>query len=424
MHWRSPGSLRLGWLTPFFLLAIVLPPCLSASVLSDAAQQLARKIAATTGPGTILLDVVNRSSLDERSVRDVRFALEAQLRAESVRVAKADPGALSVQVTLSESLREYVWSAEIASTPGEPKYDRPTDDKADEKKVVFVSLPRSQTGLAPAATPIVVRKVLLFAQEQPLLDAALVDMSGVARLLLLTDTQVAVYHQQAGRWEMEAALPIARTRNFPRDLRGRLLLRRDHVFDVYLPGTFCQSNATPPLTLACSDSDDPWPLTPDEGSMRAFFAPARNFFIGTLSPAIGKISDAPSFFSAAALPRSGYSLWVFAAVDGSTHLIDGTLDQTLRDAHWGSDLATVHSNCGGGTQLLVSEQSGSGGDRDSLRAFEIPEREPVAVGSALEFEGPITALWTESGGGSAIAIVKRQDTGGYEAYRVSISCGL
>jgi hypothetical protein len=204
------------------------------------------------------------------------------------------------------------------------------------------------------------------------------------------------------------------------------MLRRDHLFDVYLPGTFCQSSAVAPLTLSCSDSDErsrdtSWPLTPEDGGVRASFAASRNFFTGALSPGIGKVSNVPSFYSAAAFPRSNYTLWAFAAVDGSLHLVDGMTDQMIRGGKWGSDLTAVHSNCGTGTQMLISE--GGDSERDSLHAYEIPDRDPVAVSSAAEFDGRIIALWPESTGNGAVAIVKRKDTGWYEAYRVSISCG-
>jgi hypothetical protein len=409
MHGRWSGSLRMGWLASFIFVSAVLPAFASASVLGDAARQLAHKIASATGPGAVSLDITNRSSLDDKSVREVRSALEAQLRSEGVRTAKADESMGSVQVTLSESLREYVWSAEIVIG-------------ADERKVVLVSAPRAQSGAAPAsAMPLVVRKSFLFAQDQPILDAALLDMSGGPRLLVLDASQVGVYRQQGGRWELESFLAIAHSRIFPRDLRGRLLLRRDHLFDVHLPGTICRSSVTAPLTLACNDSDDPWPLTADDGSVRAFFAPARNFFTGAFSPSIGKVSNGPSFYTAAALPRSGYALWMLAAVDGSIHMLDGVTDQVIRGAKWGSDLAAVHSSCGAGTQLLVSES----GDptQDSLRAFEIPDRDPVAASSPVEFDGPIVTLWPEGSGNGAVAIVKREDTGWYEAYRIFIACG-
>jgi hypothetical protein len=424
---QTSSGLRLSWLTSLLLATVFLPSSLCASPLGDTARQLARKIAAATGPGAIALEVANRSSLDEKSAREVRSALEAELHAQGVHTAKAEQAMGTVEVVLSESLREYVWTAEIMIG-------------SDEKKVALVSLPRSQTGTPfAAALPIVLKTTLLFTQEQPMLDVALVEMPGGARLLVLDDDMVAIYRHQeanpAARWELETSLSIAHSRTFPRDVRGRLLLRRDHLFDVYLPGVFCRANvsAGAPIGLECNDTDDltyndPWPLTPEDGSVRAFFAVSRNFFTGALSPGIGKFSNVPSFYSAAALPRSNYTLWALAAVDGSLHLVDGTTDQVIRGAKWGSDVAAVRSSCGTGTQVLISEggdPTSGNAERDGLRAFEIPDRDPIAVSSAVEFDGRgvIVALWTESGGNGATAIVRRKDTGWYEAYRVSISCG-
>jgi hypothetical protein len=162
--------------------------------------------------------------------------------------------------------------------------------------------------------------------------------------------------------------------------------------------------------------------------VRGFFAASRNFFTGVLSPGIGKISNVPAFYSAGEFPRAGYKLWAFAAVDGSLHLVDGVTDQKVRGGRWGSDLAAVHSGCGSGTQLLVSEAvteavTEASRKRDAVRAFEIPDRDPVAVSSTLEFDGEVVALWPETAGSNATAVVKRKDSGWYEAYRISISCG-
>jgi hypothetical protein len=403
MSGRSSGWLRLGWLA----VLLILSPALGASTLTDAAVQLARKIAAVTGPGAIALEVNNRSSLDDKSVHEMRTALEAELRIEGIRTASADQAMGSVVVTLSESLREYVWSAEIAMG-------------ADERRIALVAMPRPRIGPTSSSTmPVALKKTLLYAQDTPILDAALLDMSGGARLIILDGTQVAAYHQISGRWEPEVSLPITHARPYPRDLRGRIFLRRDHLFDAYLPGTFCRSSATAPLTLTCYDSDDPWPLSAEETSVRAFFTPFRNFFTGALSPAIGKVASVPAFYTAAALPRSNYTLWILAGVDGSVYMVDGIAAQLIRGAKWGSDVAAVRSACGTGTQLLVSENGDP--ERDSLRAFEIADREPSIASAALEFDGRITALWADAG--SAIAIVRRQDTGLYEAYRISISCG-
>ena len=415
-----------------FLPSLFFAAELFAANLGDTARQLADRIAFATGPGSIALEVTNRSSLDEKSVREVRSALQAELRAQGVHIVAADQAVGTVNVVLSESLREYVWTAEIAVGPDQPR-------------VVFASAPRSDASLA-VAFPITLKKTLLFAQQQPILDAVLMDgseaarvsgaLSSSSRLLVLDASRAAFYHWQSGRWESETSLPIIPPRALPRDLRGRLILSRDHFFDAYLPGTFCRSSTSTPLTITCSSSDDLWPLISspvtshspaDEGGsgmIRAFYAPTRNFFTGALSPGIGKISTVPSFYSAAALPRGGYMLWAVAAVDGSVHVIDGITDQAIRGAHWGSDIAAVGSGCGQGLQLLVSgaADASHGAYRDNLRAFEIRDREPVAVSAPLEFDGPITALWSDATGMGATAIVKREDTGWYEANRITVTC--
>jgi len=412
-RWR----LELRSSFPRFLLVLVVcfsPPLLFASNLSDSARQLAGKIAAVTGPGSLALEVANRSSLDEKSVREVRVALQGQLRSLGVHVAGNEQAMGSVNVVLSESLREFVWTAEVAMGN-------------DAARVVMVSLPRAAVGSAlSAAPPITLKATPLLAQDERILDVAVIDNAagaGSARLLALEDSRVAVYRQESGHWQMDASLPITAARAFPRDLRGRIMLRRDHLFDAYLPGTLCRSSAAMPLTLTCSASDDPWPMTAeDTGAVRAFYAPTRNFFAGVLSPGIGKISNVPPFYSAASIPRQGYTLWAIAAVDGSAHVTDGVTDQAIRGAHWGSDLAVVHSGCGTGAQLLVSGEGDAAKDRDTVRAYEIPDREPMAVSAELEFDGTITALWADASGTSALVVVKREDTGRYEASRTTVAC--
>jgi hypothetical protein len=437
---RASSGLRIDSLHSFLLALLkiaalffvtLFSSLLLASNLGDTARQLADRISAVTGPGSIALEVTNRSSLDDKSLHEVRSELEAQLRAQGVESAVVERSIGTVHVILSESLREYVWTAEI--TIG-----------TDQPRVVLVSLPRQLSDASLAtAPPISLKKTFLISQKQPILDAVLLmdgraspvplgpgmspEVTTGSRLLVLDATRVAAYRQQSGRWEPETALPITRAHPFPRDLRGRLQLRHDHLFDVYLPGTVCHSSAAAPLTINCSPSDDPWPLTAEDtgpSAVRAFFAPTRNFFTGVLSPGIGRVSNVPSFYSAAELPRANYMLWMLAAIDGSTHLIDGITDQAIPEPHWGSDLAAVHSSCGAGIQLLVDESGEP--ERDTLRAFEIPDREPVAVSAALEFDGRITALWSDSTSNAAVAIVKRDDkltdAGQYEANRITVSC--
>ncbi len=89
------------------------------------------------------------------------------------------------------------------------------------------------------------------------------------------------------------------------------------------------------------------------------------------------------FYSAAVIPREKYVLWLFAAADGQIHMIDGVSDQAAR-LGWGSDLASVRTQCGAGWQVLATT---SADNRDSIRAYEFPDRDPVVVSGSSRFFG-------------------------------------
>jgi hypothetical protein len=70
--------------------------------------------------------------------------------------------------------------------------------------------------------------------------------------------------------------------------------------------------------------------------------------------------------------------------------------------------------------LATSNEEGTG---DSIRAYEFPDRDPIAVSAAIDFQDSgITALWTEAKGDTAIAVVKNRETGRYEAFRLAVVC--
>jgi hypothetical protein len=192
--------------------------------------------------------------------------------------------------------------------------------------------------------------------------------------------------------------------------------------------------------MNCHESDDPWPVIPaamstpssafpGSGSsnpgtamispLAAFFAPTRNFFTGVVTPPVGKINAVPKFYSAAFVPRDRYTLWLFAATDGKVHMVDGMSDQAWR-LEWGSDITTMKTSCGAGWQVLAASAGNEGGD--SFRAYEFPDRDPIAVSPPIELPGGLSALWTEARGDSAVAIVNNRETGSYEAYRLAVAC--
>jgi hypothetical protein len=417
----------------FVMLALVLTA--RAADWSAAEQQLARKIVAVTGPGAVSLTVENRSSLGKRDREVIQNGLRSALEALGLRFVKAEQSAGTATISLSENSTSYVWVAEIRQGTG-------------EAAVVMVSTPRVEGSTsAHDSVPLSLRKIPLWAQDDPILDVAVLEENAAASHIAVLDPEkVSLYRMQGGKWEMEQGLNIVHTRPWPRDVRGRLIIARDHLLDVYLPGVICRSTATAPLTLTCHESDDPWPLLsgplasgtmnggtlsvfPSAGlangastvvpQLGAFFAPTRNFFTGALTPGVGKFTSVPKFYSAALLPREKYALWLFAATDGQVHMVDGVSDQAAR-LGWGSDLASVKTSCGAGWQVLAANTSDQA--TDSVRAYEFPDRDPVGVSAILEVHGAISALWTEARGDTAIMVARNQETGSYEAFRLALAC--
>ena len=287
----------------------------------------------------------------------------------------------------------YVWVAQI--TQG-----------SAPSSVVMVSVPRrKEAGFGQESMPLTLRKIPLWTQEERILDVAVLEEDSEARCIAVLDREkVTIYRLRSGKWLLDQQLVVNHARPWPRDLRGRLLAAKDHLIDVYLPGVFCRSTSSVPLALNCRESDDPWPLmsqvsgsftsvggaysVPPQGG---FYSASRNFFTGALTPGIGKLTTVGKFYSAAALPREKYTLWVFAAVDGQIHFVDGVTDQTAK-LGWGSDIVSVKTACGSGWQVLTT---GAADNRtDTVQAYEIADRDPVAVSTALEFSGEVTALWT------------------------------
>ncbi len=381
---------------------------LFAADWSQPEQQFARKIVVVTGPGAVSFTLQNQSSLTTKDVDEITRGLRSQLDAAGIRFVAPDQAAASVTITLSENLQNLIWVAEVHQGTNEPA-------------VILLNVPRTNSAnTLHEPSPLIIRKTPLWSQEDRILDVATFEeMSGQSHLAVLSPEQIALFRFQEGRWKLDQAMPITHARTWPRDLRGHLIPRVDHLFDAYLPGVFCQSSKAAPLSLACRESDDPWPLGADPLSS-AFFAPTRNFFTGVLSPGIGKQTSTIKFYSAAAVQRASYTLWIMTAVDGSEHLLDGVTDQAAH-WNWGSDVTAINTSCGAGSQVLSTSRSEATGD--AIRAYEFPDRDPVAVSAPADFSGTITALWPEDKGKSAIAVVHNRESGSYEAFRLTITCG-
>jgi hypothetical protein len=366
-------------------------------------QQAAVKIVAVTGTGNAAVDVSNRSSLSPTDVEVIRRGLLERI--STLGLNNANSAAVSVKVFLSENVQEYVWVAEIYKGSAEPV-------------VVIVSRPRTNFAGSTRDTPaIALNKLLLWSSDSQILDALVIN--GASRMVVLYPGRIQFYRVQSDHWVEDLGFPVSHSRPWPRDLRGRLFLRKDRSVEAHLPGEICQSNPAGPLSVNCREADDPWPIGTEQYPLNAFFAQSRNFFTGVLSPAIGK-GTAPTFYSAAPVPNDHSPIWLLATLDGHIHLLDGSTDMIAGKLNWGSDIASVHSSCGARWQILAT--SNGTGQEDTVRAYEMPGREPVAITPPLQFPGGITSLWTAPNDNGAVAVTRNSETGKYEAYLLTMAC--
>jgi len=342
----------------FFLAAFC-----SAQDISSPARDLARKIRQDVSS----LTVRNLSSLPAAAVADITRTLETELRVRANR-----PGA-SVNVTLSENVKSYLWVAEIR--------------RGEDREVAMLAVDR--LGVPPAyLPPVTIGKKLLWEQEKPILDAATVD----SILIVLDPTSVSFYRDR----QLTQSLPIPGWKPMPRDPRGRLVMERDS-FRAFLPGTICTGSLSP-AAMSCGESNAPWPL---DGAAAAL-APGRNYFT---APRLG------SFLSAASLPQ----FQIVAGLDGRARVYDGAFREVSLVSGWGSDIAAIENGC---AQILAT-RPGDAGEPDAVQAYDISGR---SASDPATFPGPVVALWRSARKGEAVAVARNAETGRYAAYSLAVTC--
>ncbi len=352
--------------------------------MGGAARDLARNTAAAVAHAPATVTVRNLSSLGPGEIADIRRVFDAELK--STGSAAAD-----VAITISENLTEYLLVAEI--------------HRSGDRQVLIESWPRRPSTSAAqtinAAGRVTLEKRLLWEQDQPILDA--VQASDVtlvldaARVLLIQGSE-------------QQSVPISVRHPWPRDLRGRLSFS-GAAFTAWLPATECRGALQPKLDLACRDSQDPWLLGP--GALAAY-APAGNFFSGHIDVEPGGIHELPPFYSAAPAADG----WMFAGVDGRARIYTHTWELAGNSGEWGSDLAAVQTPCG--DRLLATRPAGLN-SADAVQPYELSGGTAQPAGGALEFPGPIVALW--SAGSSATAVSRDLQTGRYAAVSLVPTCG-
>src|SRR6266481_4657207 len=118
---------------------------------------LARKIAAAVKPhAPVTLSFRNMSSMSPAETAMTQAAIEGELRALGLAAGAQGSDGTDVQVTLSENLRGFVWTAEIRT--------------GDERAIAIEEAPK--TPLASGTASMAIEKKLMLEQERRILDLA------------------------------------------------------------------------------------------------------------------------------------------------------------------------------------------------------------------------------------------------------------
>lgn len=395
------------------LLSFASPAALPAQTPAEAGAELARRIVVRIGPGRdIVLKTRNLSSLRPADISVLLAALENELQSHGIRTTAEPPAATEVLVTISENLRGPLAVAQIRQ------------EGSEEVAIIPFARP-AEAEPSPVAETVRLERELLIELDAPILDATLVTVGAATSgqwLLVLLPDGVLLFEKTDAGWVERRRAAVEPAQPMPRDVRGRLLVE-DEAFWAYLPGTVCGGAVTesrvPRITMDCAAMEEPWPIHAG-GEIRAYahFSPARNFFDGRVETAQGETYTWPPFFSAAPIEWSGGLRFVLAGLDGRSRTFAGQAEPEATFLGWGSDIAALKTSCG--AQVLATG-TGDSEALDSVRAFEITEREAVAVSLPVSFSGPVVALWPASDS-SALAVARNRKTGRYEAYTLTAVC--
>ena len=172
---------------------------------SGPAQQLARKIAALTGPGTVAFTVQNRSSLSTKDVERIKADLRSGCNCWACirRNRSAPPAACRCS-----DPQGYVWVAEM--------------QVGSQSGVVLVPLARPEGGaLAHDESGLTIHKIPLWEQEDRILDVVVLEQDSAPKHIAVLDGEkVALYGRRIPTWQQEKALAIAHAKPWPRSARA------------------------------------------------------------------------------------------------------------------------------------------------------------------------------------------------------------
>lgn len=302
---------------------------------------------------------------------------------------------VSLVLTTTQNPTEYVGVVQIRR-------------KENTEAVIETIGPVKGPAASDAMFTLTLHRELLFSQDSPILD---VVFAGDGQLVFALGAEwISSYQWRDERWVRSGIEPLPRRRVPARGEHGFLSLGIDSEEAVF-PRETCSISAYGGKGWICENSS------------------SEQIPVRTVSNAAILGKKTGLWLSAAQLETEGKAELVVTGQDGLARLYEDAADPFAVFQGWGSEIASVHSGCGSGWQLLVTGP-GDWTRADAIEAMEIKDRRAAPISAAMEFSGPIVTMHAPgmrtldaaAADGKALVVDRNLQTGRYEAYLLSITC--
>jgi hypothetical protein len=226
----------------FFFTLLIMRGSASPATIEDYARELARKVAASFPVGGHLsLEVRNLSSLGANDVSVIELTLANELRDQAAPSPQNGTDVVNVRVTLSESIKSFVWAAET--------------DRDGSAQILLLAVPRSSSNrIVSSAMPVTLRSEKFWEGSQPILDAIPAKAAnGDPFVMLLAPDGIQI--RNVGSDDV-SIVPIPVDLRTPRDPAGRLE-QTDNGILFKSRSQVCRIDIDANALVACSRTDGP-----------------------------------------------------------------------------------------------------------------------------------------------------------------------
>jgi len=371
------------------LLLFLIPLSARGDSLEDAARNLARKAAGYLRAVSVDCEERNLSSLQESTFLSFTTAFREELQRRGVNVVKREESA-RISLTLSEDLAGNIGIVSIRN--------------GENSEVFMESISgRTQPGSDQSAATMGLHKELMLSQEEPLVDADVYHYLP-KYLDTLGPQHVAIYEWKETKWELDSSKPLPRKRTASRDLLGHVGSSVDAMAALYA-GEACRTRP-----------HQSWNCEPFAGKL----------VTSSVDWELLENKKPPPWLSAAQFVMGGHDAVVITGADGLARIYSQGQEPIATIPGWGSEIASTHSGCGTGWQVLVTGTR-DWSSPDIVTGIEIDGDKLTKVTEPTDFPGPVITLHQTTSDKDpdhdmAIAVVRNLHTGLYEVYRLTISC--